>query len=278
MSPRHLVRRGLARHWGTKWIESPLAQRMLAYRMDGRDVIDRAHGCRVRFDPSTFLGQCLFLEGAFEDKEIDFLSARLSRKPDPVILDVGANIGWHALRWATAVPSARVHAFEPSPKARRYLDMNLHLNGVADRVKVVAKALADAEGSRRFFDCEDYAFSSLLDTRRNPVAEEREVHVTTLDNYCEAHASLNVALVKIDVEGLEYEVIRGGERLLRSRKPDLFVEIDQRNREKPTAEEVIDRVRAMGYEAFVFQYGEPVPAREYRFWFYNYWFTPSGTA
>lgn len=270
--PKYVARR-LASRADARVPQSRWAQAVLAYQREGDDVLDRVRGCRVRYDPTTFLGQCLFREGGFEDAEIDFFAQRLRALEAPVVLDVGANIGWHAARWATRVPRARIHAFEPSERARRYLDANLQANGVGERVTVVSQALSDQPGRGAFYECRDPAYSSLQDTQRNPVAAQHEVDVGTLDEYCARVAVSQVSLVKIDVEGLEFQVLRGAERTLRRWRPDLFVEIDQRNLGAVRAEEVIDWIRALGYRAQVFQFGRLVPAGAYQFWFYNYCFT-----
>lgn len=247
----------------------------LGYQTHNGLVRETVRGVVFQYDPRTYIGQCLFTEVPFEDAEIDFLSSRLAAHSAPLIVDIGANVGWHAIRLALQQPHARLVAFEPNDVAATALETNLRLNHLEDRIHVERQAVADSPGMRELLECDDDAYSSMLETGRSPVRVRRQVAVTTLDRFVEERNLSEIALIKIDVEGLEWEVVQGAVVTLRRLKPDLFVEIDERNRASPSGPDLIRALLGYGYRAFVFRDGKLYAAEpdEYKFWFYNYFFT-----
>jgi FkbM family methyltransferase len=129
------------------------------------------------------------------------LIERLS--PRDVVVDVGANVG--AMTRLFARTAQVVHAFEPSPKALRFLKANAPSNTVIHPV-----ALSDFTGAAKFAERESFDLSSFAD-------EGIEVPVRTLDSF-----GLKPSLIKIDVEGFEPEVIRGARETLKHSPLILF--------------------------------------------------------
>jgi FkbM family methyltransferase len=239
----------------------------------GTSGVASVHGVQIEYDLSSVIGRALLLEGAFEEPEIEFFLKRLAGRERPVVIDVGANIGVHTLRWAAGVPGARLYSFEPSPETRARLLGNVRRNGLEGSVTVFPCALSDAPGSATFYHCRDGAFSSLRDTGRQEVTDSFEVEVTTLDGFVTAQGLDTPALVKIDVEGFEEQVIAGGRRTLASAGPDLFVEIYGGSGSDAQPERTIAGLQALGYRAFVLVDGQPVAYERHSDERYNYFFT-----
>ncbi len=140
-------------------------------------------------------------------------------------IDVGANIGYYSVlarRWTHR--NKPVLAIEPGTVALEMLRRSLELNGYQD-VEVEPVALADAEFSAPLHHhaSSDIGKASLRSTR-SPGGVET-VDVTTLDSLWESRGRPAVDLVKVDVEGLEADVLLGAEDLLRSQRPTLIVEV-----------------------------------------------------
>lgn len=157
--------------------------------------------------------------GLHEFDDMAFL-LHLLRQED-LFIDVGANVGAYTVLACSAI-GARGFAFEPVPSTFARLLDNVRLNRADDRVRCVNKAVAEAPGT--------IAFSSADDTTNHALAaEERrgdaiEVEVTTLDH---ALAGCSPTLMKIDVEGYETLVVRGGEATLAA--PSLLAVIMELN-------------------------------------------------
>jgi FkbM family methyltransferase len=134
-------------------------------------------------------------------------------------LDAGAFSGLYTLLACRANQDLRAVAVEPNPRSRSLLQRNLMLNDLGGRVTVVGKALAAQPGQARLAVPPWSAAASLV----RPVAAEYtvDVEVTTADD---AVGSLPIDLVKIDVEGLEADVLRGMEKTLTTHRPAVIAE------------------------------------------------------
>jgi FkbM family methyltransferase len=138
------------------------------------------------------------------------LQARLH--PGGTAVDVGANIGVHALTMAKIVgPSGRVVCFEPLPRLALTLERTLRLNGFGERSQVICSAAANAAGEATL-DRAPHTPMRLL----YPIPEKcasLTVKTIALDDHFAPGE--RVDLVKIDVKGTEPLVYKGMSRLLR---------------------------------------------------------------
>ena len=143
-----------------------------------------------------------------------------------VAIDIGANIGVYSYKMAQLY--CQVYAFEINPN----LTGALTAFG-SDRITVIAKGLSSRKGSITLHTpiVNRIALTgwSSLEVDNCPDADEyleRVVDVVTLDSF-----NLRpVSLIKIDVEGHELEVLRGGEKTLVENRPLVIVEIKDKNR------------------------------------------------
>lgn len=142
--------------------------------------------------------------------EFDFLEAH---GPDcQVLFDVGASDGVWTERALRVNPQARIHCFEPG----RACHARLVARGFPPNVTCVASGLSDMEGTSDFFPRADS-----LHNRRGPgfdtfaEGESERIAVTSLDAYCARTGTAAIDLLKIDTEGHDLAVLRGGSRMIR---------------------------------------------------------------
>lgn len=140
--------------------------------------------------------------GLHEFHEMAFLLHFLRRGDH--FFDVGANLGSYSIL-AGKVVGAKTTSFEPVPQTFSKLSANLRLNGLDGSSVAEKKAVGSAAGRIRFTSSQDSMNRALKDDEDSPDAIE--VEVTTLDA---STALSEPVLMKIDVEGFEAEVIRGG--------------------------------------------------------------------
>lgn len=171
------------------------------------------------------------LSGRFEPEVQRELGALL--RPGSVLWDVGANVGAVSLLAARLVgPQGRVVAFEPDPDNVGRLRRNLEANH-ADNVDVVEAAVGAGEGTAHFQPGDGGGETGRVVTGRDGI----EVALTSLD----AAAGKGLPppdVVKLDVEGLEVDVLRGGRELLGGRRPALVVEVHEAGNEARLREEL----------------------------------------
>jgi FkbM family methyltransferase len=145
-------------------------------------------------------------------------------RPGDIALDVGANVGFYTLLFATCVgPSGSVHAFEPVNGD--LLEANVALSGL-ENVVVSRTAAGAAPGSVLIGRRAGAEGSSSGAWRRGPSLDALQVEQVALDDYVDAHVPGPIRLVKIDVEGMEADVIAGMSRTLAAGRVDaLLVEV-----------------------------------------------------
>jgi FkbM family methyltransferase len=206
------------------------ALRLVRGLVGGKDeVLAFRRGIRWRLDLREGIDLTIYLAGAFEWTTLRKLE-RLVR-PGMNVVDVGANVGAHALHLARLVgPSGSVTAFEPTSFAVRKLRDNLSLNpGLSARVEVrhcllvaesggaVHQAIASSwpvDGRRP----DDPALGSISMSTEGAVA-------ATLDEALAASGDRSIHLIKMDVDGHELEVLRGARRVFQRDRPALVMEL-----------------------------------------------------
>jgi FkbM family methyltransferase len=134
-----------------------------------------------------------------------------------LLVDVGANMGYFSLLWASANAQNRVVAFEASPRVAKLLSGNVARNGLGDRIAVVGKAASDAAGTVRFATGPDQqtGWGGIQPEDQRDEPDGIEVEAVRLD---EELAGQSIAVLKVDVEGADAMVLRGAEKLLRERR------------------------------------------------------------
>lgn len=192
-----------------------------------------------RFD--QYLGNALIRYGEYGEFEHEFLTS-LVTVGDGVI-EVGANIGTHTVGLAKAVGgNGIVIAIEPQPEVFRILCANLALNSIFN-----ATPLACGCGDHShtmIVPTLDYSSANWHNSGGGSLASSGKgtpVSVTPLDDLVEDVP--NLRLVKIDVEGMEREVLLGARGLMEKYRPLLYVENDRVEKSKA----LIELIMAAGY-------------------------------
>lgn len=154
-------------------------------------------------------------------------------------LDAGAFSGLYTLLACQANPALRAVAVEPNPQTLPKLRRNVAVNGLEHRVEVVGKALS-AEPGRAVLTVPRWAAAASL-VRSVPAERVVDVDVTTGDDVV---GDLPIDLVKIDVEGLEAEVLRGLAKTVATHQPTIIAECLDR----PALDVLRETAKEMGYE------------------------------
>jgi FkbM family methyltransferase len=172
----------------------------------------------------VYVGQALALYGEYCAEEAAFL-ARIV-KPGNHVVEAGANIGAHTIALAKAVGShGKVYAFEPQRACYSLLQAQIALNQT-HQVRAYNEGLGQSL-ERLWLPFIDYSKPNNFggaSLSRDQSQQGEPIDVTTLDSRL---PDVPVSLIKIDVEGMEEDVIRGGSNLIRKHRPFLYVENDR---------------------------------------------------
>lgn len=152
---------------------------------------------------------------AYEAEVVALIAALLP--DDGVFYDVGSNFGYFSLNMAVRPGfCGQIHAFEPNPRAHADLNSLIRQANMTETISAHDCALSDHHGSQRLrIDSAHTALAKLADN-----GEGIYVEVETLDGL-EAPAP---HVIKVDVEGHELPVLRGGEEMLRRDRPAIVFE------------------------------------------------------
>lgn len=167
--------------------------------------------------------------GTYEPGILDLFYKHLDPSRD--VIDIGANIGFFTVAAATRSPTSRVLAVEPTSGAFGRLAENVRRNGVESRVVLFKGAAADREGTieiNQVVGREEYssigvlAHPSIVNSAESSITES--VPMTTLDALVAEH-DFKPGLIKVDVEGGEFQVFAGARETLLKHRPVLISEI-----------------------------------------------------
>ena len=179
---------------------------------------------------SDYVAIKIFLDGRYDAKRLDFLASKVfpkiqTQNKQSVCLDIGANIGNHALYLADHFD--KIIAFEPHPKTYRLLEINAELvdnvvpvNKGCSNVKRKALAFEPLMNAGGTFISKDSSINS------NGDAFNRiEFDLELLDDMKVVNDGQTIEFIKIDVEGHELECYEGAVNLLNRHKPVIACEV-----------------------------------------------------
>lgn len=193
-----------------------------------------------------YVGPCLDLYGEFSEDEIALFETFV--EPGTVVLDIGANIGAHTVALAQLVGAGgTVIAAEPQEALYDLLEANVEVNGLDARCRLLRLALGARRGRCLMppvnYEVEgSFGSMSLLDLKPQP--DWPSCAVETVDQLLRDFD--RSSFWKLDVEGMERGVMRGGEGRIARDRPVIYFENDRRAESSKTLEVIL----GYGYRCF----------------------------
>jgi FkbM family methyltransferase len=141
-----------------------------------------------------------------------------------VLLDIGANSGFYAAFLAKLAPGARIYAFEPHPETFRRMSEKLS----GGPIRPIQCAMSDVNGDTHLYDFQNNDGSTQASLSRDAVEMfdsdviDHQVSSVTLDSFLSENSIDKVALLKIDTEGFDLNVLRGARRAIVERRIDII--------------------------------------------------------
>lgn len=166
------------------------------------------------------------------------LLSTYNKDKNTVILDVGANFGFLSMVWGQALSAndGVIYSFEPNP----FVSQTFHETIVQNKrsnIHLSKIAVGDMNGKIDLFY---NGASSNIESKDSMTDKPVNVEITSLDKFTETKQINRVDMIKIDVDGIEFDILHGAERLLENNKPILIVETNDDGR-------ILDYLRSLGY-------------------------------
>jgi FkbM family methyltransferase len=137
-------------------------------------------------------------------------------RPGSVFFDVGANVGFYTLLASLQVGPGMVYAFEPLPANTALLRQHLEMNRIRN-VEILQMAVSDRPGKASFVSESTRAMGKL------EPGGSLTVETSTLDCLIAAGRAAPPDCIKMDIEGAEFDALRGAASCFQTRRPRLFL-------------------------------------------------------
>lgn len=188
--------------------------------------------------------------GVYEQYIYDYIKKHIPNLVGKTIIDIGANFGCHTLRFADLVGSqGKVFSFEPQKIIYYQLCGNTIINGY-DNITNYNIALGNKNEILKMENRDYHSLETINigDSHLNAYTNlaYNEVEVKKLDDF----KFENVAIIKIDVQGYEPDVLDGAIETITKNKPIIFIEIEepQLNIYGYTSHDIYYRLNNLNYE------------------------------
>ena len=153
--------------------------------------------------------------GTYEELESKIMEEKIEM--GNIVVDVGANIGLHTLNMARIVGNTgQVFAFEPDPSNFEILKKNVKINNYKNII-LEQKAVGDKHGRTTLYQS-DHPGKHRIFPQTEQAKSQVQVELTNLDNYFDSDMIDKINFIKIDVEGLEFSVLKGMKNILKNSK------------------------------------------------------------
>jgi len=198
------------------------------------------HGTFIHFQNDDPIGACLHYYGEWAQQELDFFDLFLTENSN--VIDVGANIGTHAVYFSRKCTNGNVIAIEPQIYIFEMLAANIVINGCYNAIPVHAGAASKA-GVAKMVNINPFVEHKINYGEfkvNNNTDNGVETNLVTLDRYIDLN---RFNLIKLDVEGLEVDVLDGAKKLLKAHQPYLYIEFNN----KKGNDELLDKIYKLGY-------------------------------
>lgn len=229
-------------------------------------IFSTNEGIKVKLNPQEALTLGIAHLGTINKYETKILKTII--KPGDVVIDIGTYVdGWYTLLAAKLTGNkGHVYAFEPHPIYYQRLKENVRLNRLTN-VTLEHLGIFNKNGSSTFYEAQfgSSIIKSQVVAMTKIKPKEITIQTTTLDTYIKAKNIRYVSLIKIDVEGAEMSVLKGGERLLRSKNaPDLVVEVFdiQLRRGGSSEAKLLSYLKRLGYIPYMFTANGLIPYKK----------------
>lgn len=203
-------------------------------------ITQARHGTMLYNTNDAYVGRSFELYGEFSEGEVELFKQIVCA--GMVVLDVGANIGAHTLVFARIVGlNGVVYAFEPQRLAYQALAGNMALNSIVN-VQCYQKALGSRRGTVIVPLLDPTVANNFGGLELGHWQQGEVVEIMPLDDL----ALRRCDFIKIDVEGMETEVLTGARETLRRHSPILYIENDRAAEEQP----LIRHIAELGYDMY----------------------------
>jgi FkbM family methyltransferase len=199
--------------------------------------------------PNDVLMQQSSLVHGTREPHFDAL-AQVILKPTDVVLDIGGNIGTHAIYLSRLVSKGKVYTFEPQSLVFSILQNNLLLNSCKN---VTAYRFAISNDNHKVAAMEPFSFEGeIINNGALRVDRKENLGDYVLTRTIDSFSFGEVAFMKLDIQGSEVRALEGARSLISESRPYMFVEVEEQHLRAlgTCTQELIELVFSLGYAMY----------------------------
>jgi len=190
-----------------------------------RSYLSTKYGLKIRLWSKSLIDHKVLFTGVYEASSNKILEKYI--KPGSIVIEAGANIGTETLLLSRlAGNQGSIFAFEPVSALKDRLEENCRLNSL-DNVIIEQLALGESNGSISFYIADEAFTNQGMGSKRlvnQHLKNEIIVSQVTLDTYCEQKGITTLHFIKMDIQGAELDLLKGGEKIITQSRPFIFLE------------------------------------------------------
>jgi len=192
-----------------------------------QEMVKNHFGQSLVVKKGDFIGERIKAMGIFDVGGTETIKKILEKLQDPICLDIGANIGNHAL--VTAQFCKHLYLFECQKDIAEILENNLKLNNISN-YSLFNFGLADKNGETHFYPNtnNNTGASSFCGNWENVSQDHITLPIRRGDDVIKENNITKIDFIKLDVEGFEAEVLTGLKETFQAHKPIILMEWDSR--------------------------------------------------
>lgn len=224
----------IIRRWGKKWLhrfDPDVLRKLMSFPITRKSIFFKSESQgNLNLELSEHIDYTIFMQGYFDNFILEHF---IHNNPKQIILlDVGANIG--AISISAALRGAQVIAFEPNPTICEKFSANIKANSL-NNITLIQTALGNQNQANLgqielYIQPANSGTSSMISSWNDGKRHPKKIHVkiTTLDDflgqYPLVHSHDQECILKIDVEGMELNVLEGAMDFLNDFSPVIVME------------------------------------------------------
>lgn len=179
-------------------------------------------------------GQWLLDHGNCDTVESFVCVKILESIPNPIMFDIGANIGTITTMIANVLRNVEIYCFEPQPDVFKILCGNLAINNLHN-CNAFNIGLGNENKTIQFEEPDytvpnDFGIFSLFESKIQTTGNLRFIDLYCIDTFTSKHQIKKIDLLKIDAEGMDMEVLQGGQHTIDEFNPYILIEYSDNKR------------------------------------------------
>lgn len=218
---------------------------LLKIKANNGIIIRKVQGSKMYLDlKDEGISKDLALDGIREPESTKMIKKIL--KPGDIVVDIGANRGYYALMESRLVgKNGKVYAIEPVQDNINALKKNIELNNYPN-IKVFQVAIGDKNTTTKMYISSFSNWHSFINHKQK-ITSTIDIKVISLDNFLKDKEY--PYFIRMDVEGYEYQILKGMKNVLERRKPlKLFIELHPHLMQKDKTIFILKTLMKYGFE------------------------------